>query len=67
MDYSDGLKEGLNDHQLKAGGIKARRAEPPTERESVYKTVVLNHGQSAFGGLKPPTGGIKIQPSVYAA
>ncbi len=34
----------LNDHQLQAGGFKARRAKPPTESEGVLKTVVLNHG-----------------------
>jgi len=37
------MKQILNDHQLQAGGFKARRAKPPTESECVCKTVVLNH------------------------
>jgi len=46
-------QEILNDHQFQADGFKARRAKTPTERESVLKTVVLNHRSSAKGGLKP--------------
>ncbi len=30
----------LNNHRLKAGGLKARRTKPPTERECVLKAVV---------------------------